>query len=62
MTTAEELIAAVRTMRDCQRAYFRGDKRPQMLQLAKAAEARVDRLLEQLDSPTGDLFGPPRSA
>ena len=59
MNTTEELIVAVRVMREHQRAWFSGDKRPQRLQMSKAAEARVDRLLEQFDSPTGDLFAPP---
>lgn len=56
MSTTDDLIAAVRAMREHQRAWFGGDKRPQLLTLARAAEARVDRLLEQLDGPQRDLF------
>ena len=56
MTLHEELVEAVRTMREHQRAYFR-DRSPARLELSKAAERAVDRLLERLAAPTGDLFG-----
>lgn len=59
MSTIEELRLAVADMRTLQRRWFGGDRSPATLAASKAAERKVDRLLLELASPTGDLFSKP---
>jgi hypothetical protein len=49
----DEILEAVRVMRERQRAWFGGDKSRETLAASKVAERRVDKLLEALDA------GPP---
>jgi hypothetical protein len=56
----QDFLAAVRTMRDHQRAWFGGDKSRARLNDARAAERVVDRMLADLTAgppAQADMFG-----
>ena len=48
-TNYEHLLAAVRSMRDWQRTYFK-TRSPEALQRAKQAERDVDAIIEKIDN------------
>jgi hypothetical protein len=51
----EQIISAVRAMREAQKEYFR-TRDINVLRRSKALEKRVDTLLAEYDNPQKDLF------
>jgi len=51
------LLAQVREVRRLQRAWFGGDKSPETLNAARAAERSLDSALVAFDAPQRGLFG-----
>lgn len=51
----EQIISAVRAMREAQKEYFR-TRDVNVLRRSKALEKRVDTLLAEYDNPQKDLF------
>jgi hypothetical protein len=51
----EQIISAVRAMREVQKEYFR-TRDINVLRRSKALEKRVDTLLAEYDNPQKDLF------
>lgn len=51
----EQIISAVRDMREAQKEYFR-TRDVNILRRSKALEKRVDALLAEYDNPQKDLF------
>ena len=51
----QQIISAVRAMRDAQKEYFR-TRDVNVLRRSKALEKRVDTLLAEYDNPQKDLF------
>lgn len=53
----DKLVEAVVEMRSHQRAYFGGDRSAARLEASRTAEREVDRLLAEIKSGQGSLFG-----
>lgn len=56
MSDLEKLLAAVRSMRDWQKTYFK-TRSPEALQRAKLAEKEVDALVQKIDNPNQPTQG-----